>query len=58
MQTVASAAEELTASIGEISRQVAQSSKITAKAVRRQAHRCHRSVRSPRTPRRSALWWA
>ena len=33
MQTVAAAAEELTASIGEISRQVAQSSRITAKAV-------------------------
>ncbi|MDR3538589.1 MAG: methyl-accepting chemotaxis protein [Acetobacteraceae bacterium] len=33
LQTVASAAEELTASIGEIGRQVAQSSKITAKAV-------------------------
>jgi methyl-accepting chemotaxis protein len=33
MQTVASAAEELTASIGEISRQVTQSSKITGKAV-------------------------
>ena len=33
LQTVASAAEELTASIGEISRQVAQSSKITGKAV-------------------------
>jgi methyl-accepting chemotaxis protein len=32
-QTVASAAEELTASIGEISRQVTQSSKITGKAV-------------------------
>jgi len=33
VQTVASAAEELTASIGEISRQVAQSAKITTKAV-------------------------
>jgi methyl-accepting chemotaxis protein len=33
LQTVASAAEELTASIGEISRQVAQSSRITSKAV-------------------------
>ncbi len=33
MQTVASAAEELTASIAEIGRQVAQSSKITGKAV-------------------------
>jgi methyl-accepting chemotaxis protein len=33
MQTVASAAEELTASISEIGRQVAQSSKITGKAV-------------------------
>ena len=33
MQTVAAAAEELTASIGEISRQVAQSSKITTRAV-------------------------
>ncbi|MGA3400760.1 MAG: methyl-accepting chemotaxis protein [Acetobacteraceae bacterium] len=33
LQTVASAADELTASISEISRQVAQSSKITAKAV-------------------------
>ncbi len=33
LQTVASAAEELTASIGEISRQVAQSSQISGKAV-------------------------
>jgi methyl-accepting chemotaxis protein len=33
LQTVASAAEELTASIGEISRQVAQSSRISGKAV-------------------------
>jgi methyl-accepting chemotaxis protein len=33
VQTVASAAEELTSSIGEISRQVAQSAKITTKAV-------------------------
>ena len=33
LQTVASASEELSASIGEISRQVAQSSKITARAV-------------------------
>ena len=33
LQTVASAAEELTASIGEIGRQVAQSSTITTKAV-------------------------
>ncbi len=33
LQTLASAAEELTASIAEISRQVAQSSKITGKAV-------------------------
>jgi methyl-accepting chemotaxis protein len=33
LQSVASAAEELTASIGEISRQVAQSAKITGKAV-------------------------
>ena len=33
LQTVASAAEELTASIGEISRQVAQSSEISGKAV-------------------------
>ena len=33
VQTVASAAEEHTASIGEISRQLAQSAKITAKAV-------------------------
>jgi methyl-accepting chemotaxis protein len=33
LHTVASASEELTASIGEISRQVAQSSKITGKAV-------------------------
>jgi methyl-accepting chemotaxis protein len=33
LQTVASAAEELTASIGEISRQVAQSARISGKAV-------------------------
>ena len=33
LQTVAAAAEELTASIGEISRQVAQSSEISSKAV-------------------------
>jgi methyl-accepting chemotaxis protein len=33
MQTVASASEELAASIGEIGRQVTQSSRITAKAV-------------------------
>jgi ABC-type transporter Mla subunit MlaD len=33
LQTVASAAEQLMASIGEFSRQVAQSSKITGKAV-------------------------
>jgi methyl-accepting chemotaxis protein len=33
LQTVASASEELSASIGEISRQVAQSSEITARAV-------------------------
>ncbi len=33
LQTVASATEELTASIGEISRQVAQSAKITGRAV-------------------------
>ena len=33
LQTVAAASEELSASIGEISRQVAQSSKITGKAV-------------------------
>jgi methyl-accepting chemotaxis protein len=33
LHTVASASEELTASIGEISRQVAQSSKITSRAV-------------------------
>jgi methyl-accepting chemotaxis protein len=33
VQTVAAAAEELTSSIGEINRQVAQSSKITGKAV-------------------------
>ena len=33
MQTIASAAEELTASIGEIGRQVAQSARITTKAV-------------------------
>ena len=47
MQTVASAAEELTASIGEIGRQVAQSSKITDAGGRgRQAHRCHRACTS------------
>jgi methyl-accepting chemotaxis protein len=38
VQTVASAAEELTAAIGEISRQVAQSAKITDRAVENARH--------------------
>jgi methyl-accepting chemotaxis protein len=55
MQTVASAAEELTASIREISRQVAQSSTITAKAVD-DAKRTDAIVHaSPRCRKRSAL---
>ena len=58
MQTVASAAEELTASISEISRQVAQSSKITDKAVD-DAKRTDAIVHAlARVPRRSALSWA
>ncbi len=44
VQTVASATEELTASIGEISRQVAQSSKVAASAVS-EAERANQMVR-------------
>jgi methyl-accepting chemotaxis protein len=45
VQTVASAAEELTSSISEISRQVAQSAKVSAKAVT-DAHRTDSIVRA------------
>ena len=42
--TVAAAAEELSSSVAEISRQVARSSEVASKAVRRcRAHQCHRA---------------